>query len=81
MTLIVSFGTFAVNLEVNDDWLHGPFAVPSEAFPRPPAHLSHEEFPDAATHRSCPQKLILAQLKKNKAEKVIKATSQDKDEI
>lgn len=56
--------TFAVDLKVNYDGLHGAFAVPSEALPRPPAHLSHEEFPDAAPHRSCPEKLILAWTKK-----------------
>lgn len=51
--------TFAINLEVDDDWLHRPFAVPSETFPRPPPHFPHEEFPDATAHWSRPQKLIL----------------------
>lgn len=68
-TPTVWFGTFAVNLEVNDDWLHSPFAVPSETFPRPPAHLPHEEFPDTAAHRSRPEKLILAQTKEEQDRK------------
>lgn len=68
-TPTVWFGTFAVNLEVNDDWLHSPFAVPSETFPRPPAHLPHEEFPDTAAHRSRPEKLILSQIKEKQDRK------------
>lgn len=68
-TPTVWFGTFAVNLEVNDDWLHSPFAVPSETFPRPPSHLPHEEFPDTAAHRSRPEKLILAQTKEEQDRK------------
>lgn len=68
-TPTVWFGTFAVNLEVNDDWLHSPFAVPSETFPRPPAHLPHEEFPDTAAHRSRPEKLILSQTKEEQDRK------------
>lgn len=68
-TPTVWFGTFAVNLEVNDDWLHSPFAVPSETFARPPAHLPHEEFPDTAAHRSRPQKLILTQIKEEQDRK------------
>lgn len=56
---ILWFQTFAVDLEVNDDWLHGTLTVPPKALSCLPTHLSHQELPNTPRYWSCPEELVL----------------------
>lgn len=51
--------TFAVDLEVDNDWLHGTLAVPPKTLSGLPAHLSHQELPNTPRYWSCPEELVL----------------------
>lgn len=51
--------TFAIDFEVNNDWLHGALTVPPQALSCPPAHFPHEELTHASRHWRCPEELIL----------------------